>query len=205
MRFRLFSIAALAIAVAALGATDDVTTNISAAAGSVRAQGGAGRPDVIIVLTDQQRADAFGAAGAPPIFDSCHGPPRTRGGPVHPRVRGDTTVLAVPGRVAHGPLSSPDRRDGKHRRPKRGGSERTCDRPAGMSVALDRSLPTIGRVFARRRIRDSLFRQMAPRRHARRVRVRVARLHDQGRGHLPATSLRSCRSAPEAAHAGHSC
>ena len=64
MRFRLSSIAALAIAVAALGATDDATTNIPAAAGSVRAQGGAGRPDVIIVLTDQQRADAFGAAGA---------------------------------------------------------------------------------------------------------------------------------------------
>jgi hypothetical protein len=59
MRFRLPSFAALAIAVAALGATDDVTTNLLPTAGSVRAQGDGGRPDVIVVLTDQQLVASY--------------------------------------------------------------------------------------------------------------------------------------------------
>ena len=54
MKGRLRSFVALAIAAAALAATH----GFNAEPGQSR------RPDVIVVLTDQQRADAFGAAGA---------------------------------------------------------------------------------------------------------------------------------------------
>jgi arylsulfatase A-like enzyme len=126
MRLRLPSIAALAIAVAALG-------------GSVRAQGGAGRPDVIIVLTDQQRADAFGAAGATDL--------RT---PVMDRLARQGVLFTHA--FAATPQCSPSRAallTGRypHRTGVMGNTGSGANQPAGMSVALDRSLPTLGRVF----------------------------------------------------------
>jgi arylsulfatase A-like enzyme len=64
MHPRLRSVVALAIA-AWLTTWHAGTAGVHVAGGAVLAQGAAGaRPDVILVLTDQQRADAFGAAGA---------------------------------------------------------------------------------------------------------------------------------------------
>ena len=132
------------------------------------------------------------------------GPARAPGRPVHPRVHRDATVLAVAGRAAHRPLSASHRGDGKHRR--RGGAASAAGSPpAGMSAALDRSLPTLGQSLRRRRIRDGVLRQMAPRRHARRVRVRVARLRRSTIRRSPAASSSSCRSAPRTARASRCC
>jgi arylsulfatase A-like enzyme len=145
MGLRLPSIVALAIA-AALWATEDVSAKLSAAAGSVRAQGGAGRPDVIIMLTDQQRADAFGAAGArdlhTPAMDRLarQGVLFTHAFAATPQCSPSRAALLT-GRYPHrtgvmGNTGSEGRGQNAHDNPS-----------AGMSVALDRSLPTLGRVF----------------------------------------------------------
>lgn len=103
-----------------------------------RAQGEA-RPDVIIVLTDQQRADAFGAAGAVDI--------RT---PTMDRLAREGVMFTRA--FAASPQCSPSRAallTGRH--PHRTGvMGNTAERgvPAGMSGPLDRTAPTLGRVFA---------------------------------------------------------
>ena len=76
-----------------------------------------------------------------------HGPARTRGCPVHAGVHGDTAVLAVAGRAADRALSSSDRGDGKHRG-WRGRRRREGPAARGDVGPLDRSLPTLGRIFA---------------------------------------------------------
>ena len=121
MTYRLatpIAIAAAMIATAVLGA-------------SIRAQGGAARPDVIILLTDQQRADAFGAAGAQDV----HTPSMdrlAREGVMFSRVRRDAAVLSVESRNAHGALSAPDWRDGEQRwRRARRGHSCNCSSPGG--------------------------------------------------------------------------
>jgi arylsulfatase A-like enzyme len=143
MPFRLPSIAALAFAVLALAATHHVTT-----AGSVRTQGNAKRPDVIIVLTDQQRADAFGAGGAAdlhtPVMDRL-----ARQGVLFTRAFAATPQCS-PSRAALLTGRYPHRTGVMGNTGTEGGAARAAgDRPpAGMSTALDRSLPTLGRVFA---------------------------------------------------------
>src|SRR4029079_10321518 len=57
MKGWLRSIVATAIAVAAVATVHDSAARLHVGAAPTR-------PDVVIVLTDQQRADAFGAAGA---------------------------------------------------------------------------------------------------------------------------------------------
>ena len=146
MRSRLPSIAGLGLAVAALGATDDVTTKLSAPAGSVRAQVGAGRPDVIIVLTDQQRADAFGAAGAgdlhTPAMDRL-----ARQGVLFTHAFAATPQCS-PSRAALLTGRYPHRTAVMGNTGSEGRGQNASGRPsAGMSAALDRSLPTLGRVF----------------------------------------------------------
>src|SRR5688572_14289216 len=148
MRCRLLpSIAGLGLAVAALAATDDATTKLSAPAGSVRAQGGAGRPDVIIVLTDQQRADAFGAAGATdlqtPVMDRLarQGILFTRAFAATPQCSPSRAALLT-GRYPHrtGVMGNTPGEGGR-------GNAAAGSPPAGMSSALDRSIPTLGRIF----------------------------------------------------------
>lgn len=96
-------------------------------------------PDIVILLTDQQRADAFSAAGAAdlrtPAMDRL-----TRDG-----VRFTRAFAATP-------QCSPSRAalvTGRH--PHRTGVMGNTGgqgQPAGMSAALDRSVPTIAQVFA---------------------------------------------------------
>ncbi len=63
MTLRLRPLVVMAIVGASLAAPGAFEAGLPVAGGGLRVQGG-GRPDVIVVLTDQQRADAFGAAGA---------------------------------------------------------------------------------------------------------------------------------------------
>jgi arylsulfatase A-like enzyme len=100
---------------------------------------GARRPDVVILLTDQQRADAFGAAGATDM--------RT---PTMDRLAREGVMFTHA--FAAAPQCSPSRAallTGRY--PHRTGvmgnvAER--GQPAGMSSPLDPSLLTVGRVFA---------------------------------------------------------
>jgi choline-sulfatase len=105
------------------------------------------RPDVILVLTDQQRADAFGAAGAAdvrtPVMDRLarEGVLFTRAFTATPQCSPSRAALMT-GRYPHrtgvmGNTAGVEGRAGGQSPP-----------PAGMSGSLDRSLPTLGRVFA---------------------------------------------------------
>lgn len=103
------------------------------------AQGGTARPDVIILLTDQQRGDAFGAAGAAdlrtPAMDALarRGVAFTRAFAPTPQCSPSRAALLT-GRYPH--------RTGVM------GNTGGRGQPAGMSPPLDPSLPTLGRVFA---------------------------------------------------------
>ena len=132
MRWLLSAIAAATIAAASLA-----PTNASVA----------DRPDIFILLTDQQRADAFGAAGATDV--------RT---PAMDRLARQGVLFTHA--FAATPQCSPSRAalmTGRH--PHRtgvmgntGGEGRDAAAsggvPAGMSDALDRSIPALGQVFA---------------------------------------------------------
>jgi choline-sulfatase len=101
------------------------------------------RPDVIIVLTDQQRADAFGAAGAvdlqTPAMDRLarDGVVFTRAFTATPQCSPSRAALMT-GRYPHRTGVMGNTVDGGGKGPA----------PAGMSGSLDRSLPTLGRLFA---------------------------------------------------------
>jgi arylsulfatase A-like enzyme len=134
----LIAIAATAIAAAWLG-------------GSTRGQSSVQRPDVIILLTDQQRADAFGAAGATdvrtPSMDRLarEGVLFTQAFVASPQCSPSRAALMT-GRYPHrtGVMGNVgvDRAEG------RSGIPRATAPAEGMSSALDSSLPTIGRTFA---------------------------------------------------------
>ena len=138
MTYRLatpIAIAAAMIATAVLGA-------------SIRAQGGAARPDVIILLTDQQRADAFGAAGAQDV----HTPSMdrlAREGVMFSRAF-VATPQCSPSRAAMLTGRYPHRTGvmgNSGGEGLEGGTAATARPPAGMSPALDRSFATLGSVF----------------------------------------------------------
>ncbi len=103
------------------------------------------RPDVIIVLTDQQRADAFGASGAAdlrtPVMDRLgrEGVVFTRAFTATPQCSPSRAALMT-GRYPH--------RTGVMGNTVEGSAGGKGPPPAGMSGPLDRSLPTLGRVFA---------------------------------------------------------
>src|SRR5688500_1013702 len=110
------------------------------AAGAVAPQRGPARPDVIVVLTDQQRADAFGAAGAPdvrtPVMNGIakQGVLFTRAYTATPQCSPSRAALLT-GRYPH-------------RTGVMGNTVLAGVPPAGMSDALDRAVPTLGRAFA---------------------------------------------------------
>jgi arylsulfatase A-like enzyme len=101
------------------------------------------RPDVILLLTDQQRADAFGAAGAAdlrtPVMDRLarEGVVFTRAFTATPQCSPSRAALMT-GRYPHRTGVMGNTVDGEGKGPP----------PAGMSGRLDRSLPTLGRLFA---------------------------------------------------------
>ena len=138
MKRWLRSFPALAIAVVSLAATH----GFNAEPGQSR------RPDVIVVLTDQQRADAFGAAGATdlhtPVMDRLarQGVLFTRAFTATPQCSPSRAALLT-GRYPHrtGVM-------GNTAGEGRGGAAAAGSPPAGMSPALDRSIPTLGRIFA---------------------------------------------------------
>ena len=103
------------------------------------------RPDVVIVLTDQQRADAFGAGGAPdvrtPNMDRL-----ARDGVLFTRAFAATPQCS-PSRAALMTARYPHR-TGVMGNTAGDGEASDAERvPAGMSAALDRSLPTFARVL----------------------------------------------------------
>lgn len=148
MSVRLRSIVAIGIAFAALATTPEYPARLAAAAGGPDAQGAARRPDVIIVLTDQQRADAFGAAGAAdlqtPVMDRLarQGVLFTRAFAATPQCSPSRAALLT-GRYPHrtGVMGNTAGEGGRSSPGARSPS-------AGMSAALDRSLPTLGRIFS---------------------------------------------------------
>jgi arylsulfatase A-like enzyme len=135
MRLPLPPIVPMAIAVASL-ATTALTDR---GAGPQR---GDERPDVIILLTDQQRADAFGAAGASdlrtPVMDRLarQGVLFSRAYAVTPQCSPSRAALLT-GRYPHrtGVMGNV-------------GARGEPGAQAGMSDGLDRSLPTLGTTFA---------------------------------------------------------
>jgi arylsulfatase A-like enzyme len=131
--------AVLVLAIAAASLASPAGLPLSAGERPPQQPGPDRRPDVVVLLTDQQRADAFGAAGAAdlrtPAMDAM-----AREGMMFTRA------------FAAAPQCSPSRAallTGRH--PHRTGVMGNTDgrgRPAGMSEALDSSIPTVGRAFA---------------------------------------------------------
>ena len=146
MKAQLRSLVVLAIAVATPVTTADVRAGLRGQA--VVPEGAARRPDVILVLTDQQRADAFGAAGATdlhtPVMDRLarEGVVFTRAFTATPQCSPSRAALLT-GHYPHrtGVMGNTAGEGGRGRAG--GGSP-----PAGMSGPLDRSLPTLGRILA---------------------------------------------------------
>ena len=107
------------------------------------------RPDIVILLTDQQRADAFAAAGGAglrtPAMDRIarQGVLFTHAITPTPQCSPARAALLT-GRHPHRTGVMGNVVEGAGRRA--GAAE--ARPPAGMSPALDRSLPTLGRVFA---------------------------------------------------------
>ena len=166
------SIAVISIA-AGVSLAPDFAGSFGEARRSEDYQASRNRPDVIIVLTDQQRADAFGASGAAdlrtPVMDRL----APRGRPVHPGLHRDAAVLALPGRADDRSLSSSDRGDGKQRRRTR----RREGPTACGDVGPPRSVASDARTrVCRRRLRDGLLREVAPWRLAWRLRLSDPRL-----------------------------
>jgi arylsulfatase A-like enzyme len=134
MKARFRSIVGIVVAVLLFAATSD----------SRPVQRDGARPDVVIVLTDQQRADAFGAAGAAdlhtPVMDRLarRGVLFTQAFAATPQCSPSRAALMT-GRYPH--------RTGVMGNVVAGGKG-AIEASAGMSAALDRSLPTLGRVFA---------------------------------------------------------
>jgi arylsulfatase A-like enzyme len=132
MRWPLSAIAAATIAAASLAPTN---------------AGVEARPDVIILLTDQQRADAFGAAGATdvrtPSMDRLarQGVLFTHAFAATPQCSPSRAALLT-GRYPHrtGVMGNTG--------PEGGGAAAAGEVPAGMSGALDRSIPALGQIFA---------------------------------------------------------
>jgi choline-sulfatase len=130
------------VRLAALGAAPDLHHGL-------QAQGAAERPDVVILLTDQQRADAFGAAGAvdvrTPVMDRIarQGVHFAKAFTPTPQCSAARAALLT-GRHPHrtGVMGNVGEAAGRRGRSGEGRP------PAGMSAPLDRSLFTIGRVFA---------------------------------------------------------
>ena len=160
------SMVAVAIVAALPGPLPQLKSDVSTAGAPHALQRDADRPDVMILLTDQQRADAFGAAGAAdlltPVMDRLarQGVLFTRAFAATPQCSPSRAALLTglyPHRTGvmgntggeRGRQGGPclrrktgrivgDRRVGRHR----------GRRPRGMSAALDRSLPTLGQIFA---------------------------------------------------------
>jgi len=141
MKGWLRSIVATAIAVAAVATVHDSAARLHVGAAPTR-------PDVVIVLTDQQRADAFGAAGATdlhtPVMDRL-----ARQGVLFTRAF-SATPQCSPSRAALLTGRYPHRTGVMGNTAGEGGSgDAAAGSPqAGMSAALDRSLPTLARIFA---------------------------------------------------------
>lgn len=115
-----------------------------AAGAPVRVQSGTARPDIVILLTDQQRWDAFGAGGASdmqtPAMDRLarEGVHFTRAFVATPQCSASRAAL-ITGRYPH--------RTGVMGNTVEGPKAARAPVPEGMSPPLDRSLPTIARVF----------------------------------------------------------
>jgi arylsulfatase A-like enzyme len=116
------------------------------ALGPLRSQSTTSRPDIIVVLTDQQRADAFGAAGAPelrtPTMDRLarEGVRFTNAFAATPQCSPSRAALMT-GRYPH--------RTGVMGNVADAGGGGVVRPAAGMSGPLDPSLPTLASVFAR--------------------------------------------------------
>src|SRR5262245_58344248 len=138
------------IAVAWFVALSGAGTATFLPAGARLAQTRTTRPDVVIVLTDQQRADAFGAAGADdlrtPAMDRLarEGVLFTRAFTATPQGSPSrSALLTVPSPHRTGVMGNTAGDAGE-----RGGTASVNGPQAGMSAALDRSLPTLGRLSA---------------------------------------------------------
>ena len=141
------SIAVVLLVVASVIAAERAGFQTRPTDASLSAQAKPGRPDIVLVLTDQQRADAFGAAGATdvrtPTMDrlASEGVLFTRAFAATPQCSPSRAAL-ITGRYPHrtGVMGNTAADQGGAR-----GNERP---PAGMSAALDPSLPTVARVLA---------------------------------------------------------
>ena len=133
------------IAVIAITAGLSLAPDVAGGSGEARRsddeyQASRRRPDVILVLTDQQRADAFGAADLrTPVMDRLarEGVVFTRAFTATPQCSPSRAALMT-GRYPHRTGVMGNTVDGEGKGPP----------PAGMSGPLDRSLPTLGRLFA---------------------------------------------------------
>ena len=136
------------IAVISIAASLSLSSDLAGGFGEARRsdddyQASRRRPDVILVLTDQQRADAFGAAGSAdlrtPVMDRLarEGVVFTRAFTATPQCSPSRAALMT-GRYPHRTGVMGNTVDGEGKGPP----------SAGMSGPLDRSLPTLGRLFA---------------------------------------------------------